>query len=437
MADRRIGIVELHEVQATGGGARGRDQRLIRNPRGRDVPESAEPGIGAMAPLNYLEAERFDPEFQRAAQVRHSNRDMRDRVGHKPYTIWEPTGQIQVHIMTIAANKKVVLTHAIEGVPKPQDFRVIESTVDEPQDGQILVRHIYLSLDPYQRPAIAGRHSADRTPLGEGGMPTGETIGQIVTSRHPDFSAGDYVRHFGGWQEFSVVDAASAGTVDPARAPLSTHLGVLGMPGLTAYASIVKLAKVKAGQTVLVSAAAGPVGATLGQIAMQMGARVSGIAGSDEKCRYVTDELGFDYCLNYKSDDYPASLTEIAGQGFDIYHDNVGGRMLEEALGVLKPYGTVVLCGLMSQYNNPDEAKGLYIGLPIMKRAVMKGLVVFDYEDRREEFFDLVAPWIRDGKVRYKEDRVAGIENTGAHFSRLMSGRNFGKALVVIGPESA
>jgi NADPH-dependent curcumin reductase CurA len=337
--------------------------------------------------------------------------------------------------MISSTNKKVVLTSSIEGRPRAEDFRIIEEAVTEPQDGEILVRHIYLSLDPYQRPAIAGRYATSPKPMGEGDMPTAETVGQVIASRHTGFAEGRYVRHFGGWQEYSISDGSQVFPVDPDRAALSTYLGVLGMPGLTAYASIIKLAEVQEGQTVLVSAAAGPVGATLGQIAMQKGASVIGIAGSDEKCAYVTNELGFADCVNYKDSGYPDSLTNALAEGADIYHDNVGGEMLEQALRVLKPYGTVILCGLMSQYNDPDQANGLYLGLPIMKRAVMKGLVVFDFEDQREEFFDLVAPWVQAGQMKYREDRAFGIENTGIHFARLMSGNNFGKALVVLDPE--
>jgi NADPH-dependent curcumin reductase CurA len=331
-------------------------------------------------------------------------------------------------------NRKIVLTRVIRGIPEPNDFDVTVDPAGEPAHGQLLVRHVYLSLDPYQRPAMAGRHGGG-VALSAGDMPRGETIGQVLATRHAGFREGDYVRHFGGWQEYSVADGDEVTLADPRRAPLSTFLGVLGMPGLTAYASIIKLDDVQEGQTVLVSAASGPVGSTLGQIAIKKGAQVIGIAGSNEKCVFVTEDLGFDACVNYKDDAYPESLAKIAGEGVDIYHDNVGGRMLAEGMAVLKPYGTVILCGLMSSYNDPSQDERLYIGLPIMKRAVIRGLVVYDFEDQRDEFIDLVAPWIRAGEFVYKEDRADGIENAGAHFSRLMRGENFGKSLVVIGPE--
>ncbi len=332
-------------------------------------------------------------------------------------------------------NRRIVLTSSISGIPRAENFRVIETHIPEPIDGEFLVRHVYLSLDPYQRSAIAGVHLSAERALAEEEAPSAETVGQVIASRHPEFPEGTYVRHFGGWQEYSLSDGTRTFEVDPAQAPLSAYLGILGMPGLTAYASVVKLAAVQPGQSVLASAASGPVGSMIGQIAIQSGARAYGIAGSEEKCAYVVDELDFADCINYKVEDYPESLGRRIPDGVDIYHDNVGGQMLIDALGVLNNYGTVILCGLISQYNDAEKGKGFNLAPAIIKRAIMKGLVVYDYEDKRQEFFELVAPWVRDGKVKYKEDRVEGIENTGAHFERLMSGQNFGKALVVIGPE--
>lgn len=330
-------------------------------------------------------------------------------------------------------NRRVVLRGPIEGVPSAADFRVVEEAMPEPGIDQLLVRHSYISLDPYQRPAIAGRHGG--APLGAGDMPPAETVGEVIRSRHDGFREGQYVRHIGGWQEYSVSDGERAFVVDPDRAPLSAYLGVLGMPGLTAWASAVKLADVKPGQTALVSAAAGPVGATFGQIALQRGARAIGIAGSDEKCRLVTKQFGFAACVNYKRPTFLEELQRAVGEGADCYHDNVGGQMLLDALSVLKPYGVVVLCGLISQYNTPDAQRtfNFNLGVPIMKRAVMKGLVVYDFEPQREAFIDEVAPWVAAGKVRFSEDRAEGIERTGAHFARLMRGDNVGKALVVLG----
>ncbi len=249
-----------------------------------------------------------------------------------------------------------MLTRSLAGGPDAGDFRVVDEALPEPADGECRVRHLYLSLDPYQRSAMAGRHRLGRGPLVAGDMPAAETLGQVLRSRHRGYRGyreGDYVRHFGGWQEYALSTGERTARVDPALAPLSAWLGVLGMPGLTAWASAVELAAVQAGQTVLVSAALGPVGSLVGQL-------------------------------------------------------------LADAFSVLKVNGTVILCGLMERYNDPAKSKSLDLALPIMKRAVMKGLVVSDFEHRRPVF-----------------------EAAGAHFARLMRGENVGKALVVLGPEAA
>ncbi len=332
-------------------------------------------------------------------------------------------------------NHKVVLTRSLAGVPGAADFRVVDEPVPEPRDGELLVRHIYLSLDPYQRSAMAGRHMAGRQPLGPGDMPAAETVGQVLRSRHGDYAEGDYVRHFGGWQEYAVSTGDRTARVDPGVAPLSTWLGVLGMPGLTAWASIIELAEVRAGQTVLVSAALGPVGSLVGQLAIQHGAVAVGIAGSDEKCAIVTRDFGFRACVNYRKDGFLDALRAAVPEGADVYHDNVGGQMLADAFSVLKINGTVILCGLMERYNDPAKSKPLDLALPILKRAVMKGLVVSDFEYQRPVFEAAVAAGIRAGQIRYREDRAEGIGQAGSHFARLMRGENTGKSLVVLGPE--
>jgi len=334
-------------------------------------------------------------------------------------------------------NHKVVLTRSLVGIPDPADFQVVDEPVAEPRDGELLVRHIYLSLDPYQRSAIAGRHMLGRQPLGPGDMPAAETVGQVIRSRHPGYADGDYVRHFGGWQEYSLSTGERTVRVDPGQAPLSAWLGVLGMPGLTAWASVVELADVHAGQTVLVSAALGPVGSLVGQLAMLRGAEAVGIVGTDEKCELVTCDFGFRSCVNYRRDDFLAALAAALPDGADVYHDNVGGQMLADAFTVLKINGTVILCGLMERYNDPTKSKPLDLALPIMKRAVMKGLVVMDFEHRRPVFEAAVSAGLRSGSIRFLEDRAEGIGATGAHFVRLMRGANVGKSLVVLGPERA
>lgn len=332
-------------------------------------------------------------------------------------------------------NEKVVLARPLVGVPEPADFRVVEEPAPEPREGELLVRHIYLSLDPYQRSAIAGRHALGGKALGEGDMPIAETVGQVLKSRHPDYAEGDYVRHPGGWQTCSLSTGERMVRLDPQAAPLSTWLGVLGMPGLTAWASACELADVGEGQVVLVSAALGPVGSMVGQLSLLRGARVVGIAGSDRKCDLLTSEFGFHAAVDYRRGDFREKLAAALPEGADVYHDNVGGQMLADAFQVLKINGTVILCGLMERYNDPAASKPLDLALPIIKRAVMKGLVVSDFEYRRPLFEATVAAGLRDGRLRYREDRATGIAATGAHFSRLMHGGNVGKALVVLREE--
>ena len=334
-------------------------------------------------------------------------------------------------------NRQVVLVSPLTGAPRADNFAVVDGAMPTVTRGAFLARHIYLSLDPFQRIAIAGRHMSAEGALAERQVPSAPTVSEVIESRHEGFEVGAYVVHQGGWQEYSLSDGTGALKIDPARAPLSSYLGVLGMPGLTAYASIVKLANVKSGQTVLVSAASGPVGATLGQIALHKGAKAIGIAGSQEKCAYVVGELGFADCINYKKDGYRDALKKACGDGVDVYHDNVGGQILADAIGVLKNYGTVILCGLISRYNDPSKDKGLDLGPVIVKRAVLKGLVVYDFEKDYGEFLDLVAPLVESGKVKFKEDRVEGLENTPSHFAKLMRGENFGKTIVRLGGEAA
>ena len=328
--------------------------------------------------------------------------------------------------------EKVILATPLDGAPKTGNFKVVSETLPEPADGEFLVEHKYIALDPYHRLAIGGRHQSVDGPLAKDAAPESGTIGQVIASRNASFSEGDLIFHQGGWQSHSISDGKEARILKTKNLPLTAYLGCLGMPGLTAYASVVKLANVQPGQTVLVSAASGPVGATLGQIAIQMGAQAVGIAGSDEKCAYVTDTLGFESCVNYKQDNYLEALKEKIPQGADIYHDNVGGQMLLDAFQALKDYGTVVLCGLISQYNDPSKAINIPPGVIMMKRATVKGLIVYDFNENYEEFLELAVPWVQDGKMKLKEDIVEGLENLPGHFVKLMAGKNFGKTIVAL-----
>lgn len=337
----------------------------------------------------------------------------------------------------MAANHQVILKTFPEGVPEPGHFEATETTVPEPRDGEYLSRTLYISLDPYVRGVISGKHVyQDRVAIGD--VVIGRTVSQVVTSRHPDFAVGDIVVDANGWQEYAISTGKDVRQVDPELAPISTAIGILGMPGLTAYAGMTWLAKPRPGETVVVSAAAGPVGTMVGQIAKIHGCRAVGIAGSDEKCRLVTEDLGFDACINYKTQDLRAALEETCPDRVDIYFDNVSGDTLAAVMSRLALGARIVLCGMITQYNIPGAPPpGPNLGPIIGARASMLGLVVYDYYDRWDEFASQAAEWFAAGKLKYKEDIAEGLAAAPAAFCRLMRGENVGKALVhVADPET-
>jgi hypothetical protein len=265
----------------------------------------------------------------------------------------------------------------------------------------------------------------------------GETVSQVIESRHPGFAAGDYVLVKNGWQEYALSDGQGVRKLDPQAAPLSTALGVLGIPGLTGYAGLVYLGEPKPGETVVVSAATGPVGSTVGQVARLVGARAVGIAGSEEKCRYAVEELGYDACVNYRDGDLRALLKQACPGGIDVYFDNVGGEVLAAALGNLALNARVVLCGMIGAYSAESPPPGPFLGPVVAARATIRGLVVYDHLARLPELQRVIGGWIRDGRFRYREDVTEGLENAPEAFCRLMRGENFGKTLVRVAPDSA
>jgi NADPH-dependent curcumin reductase CurA len=328
-------------------------------------------------------------------------------------------------------NLKVLYARAVRGIPGVEDFAFDVAPAPEPGEGEFLVRNLYLALEPYYRNVMKGMAIYGKA-LEPGDVMFGETLGRVVSSRHPGFAVGDLVVARGGWQLYSVLSGASTRKIDPTDAPLSTELGVLGTPGLTGYVGIVYLAPPRPGQTVVVSAATGPVGCTVGQTARLMGARVVGIAGSADKCRYAVRELGFAECINYKDGDLKAALKRACPEGIDVYFDNVGGDILVAVLANLALHARVVLCGMMGAYNQDVSPPGPHLGPVIVARATVKGLVVFDHLNRLPELKRVVGGWIRDGKFRYREDTSEGLASAPAAFCRLMRGENFGKTLVRI-----
>ena len=331
-------------------------------------------------------------------------------------------------------NQRITFARKPRGLPVLEDFGADSAPVPVPAEGQFLARTVWLSLDPYYRNVMKG-HPMYGAPLAPGDVMFGESVAQVSESRHPGFAAGDYVILRSGWQQWSVSDGKGVSKVEPTDAPISTALGVLGMPGLTGYAGLVYLGEPKPGETVVVSAATGGVGSTAGQVARLVGANAVGIAGSDEKCDYAVRELGYSACVNYKKGDLKARLKEACPRGIDVYFDNVGGDILVAALGNLAMHARVILCGMLEAYSADTPPPGPFLGPVVGARATMKGLVVYDWLARMPELRRVVGGWIREGRFRYREDVTEGLDHAPEAFCRLMRGENFGKALVRVAQE--
>jgi NADPH-dependent curcumin reductase CurA len=333
----------------------------------------------------------------------------------------------------MAANQRVLFARVPRGLPVPEDFSSDSIAIGAPGVGEFLVRNLYLALEPYYRNVMKGMALYGK-PLQPGDVMFGETLSRVVDSRHADFAVGDLLVARGGWQEYAVLDGTSVRKVAPSGAPTAA-LGVLGTPGLTGYVGMVHVVPPHPGQTVVVSAATGPVGSTAGQTARLMGARVVGIAGSAEKCGYAVRELGFDQCVNYKSGNLKELLQQACPGGIDVYFDNVGGDTLAAVLGNLALNSQIVLCGMIGAYNLDAPPPGPHLGPVVVARATLKGLVVFDHVGRLPELQRVVGGWIREGKFRYREDVTERLASAPAAFCRLMRGENFGKALVRMSEE--
>jgi NADPH-dependent curcumin reductase len=330
----------------------------------------------------------------------------------------------------VDGNRRVLLARVPRGLPVPGDFGCDTVAVPSPRPGQFLSRTLWLSLDPYLRNVMKG-HALYGVTMQPGDPMYGETVAEVVESRHPQFEPGEIVVVKNGWQEYALSDGQGVRRVDPALAPVSTALGVLGMPGLTGYAGLVYLGEPRPGQTVLVSAATGPVGSTVGQVARMTGARAVGISGSDEKCRYAVEELGFEACVNRRAGDLPAAIRRACPDGVDVYFDNAGGEVLAAALTSLALNSRVVLCGMIEAYGmDTPPSSGPFLGPVVAARATIRGLVVYDHFHRMAEMQKVIGRWIREDRFRYREDVTDGLEQAPAAFCRLMQGDNFGKTLV-------
>jgi NADPH-dependent curcumin reductase len=326
-------------------------------------------------------------------------------------------------------NQQVLLKRRPEGMPVPADFDIVDAPIPEPRDGEVLLRGIYLSLDPYMRGRISGQRSYARpTEIGE--VIEGRVVGQVTRSKHPDFREGDFATGGYGWQLYSSVPGNGLLKLDHSEAPLSTALGILGMPGMTAYIGLTDIGQPKAGETVVVSAASGAVGAVAGQLAKRHGARVVGIAGGAEKCRYVEDELGFDAALDHRSPDLEAALDGACPKAIDVYFENVGGDVQHAVFPRLNDFGRVIMCGMISEYNDTTPRPGPNLMSAVRKRLRIQGFIVSDQWQRYGEFRALAAPLVKNGQLRYREDIVEGLTNAPKAFIGLLQGRNFGKLLI-------
>ena len=342
--------------------------------------------------------------------------------------------------MPATMNRRVLLKSRPVGEPKPTDFEIADAPLPSPADGELLCRTIWLSLDPYMRGRMNDVKSY-AAPVEIGGVMVGGTVSEVIESKHPGFARGDFVLGYGGWQTHHVARASARPgpfgplKLDPKAAPISTALGVLGMPGMTAYVGLLDIGQPKPGETVVVSAAAGAVGSAVGQMAKLKGARAVGVAGSPDKCAYVVKELGFDACVSYRSPDLFGALKAECPNGIDVYFDNVGGDVLKAVLRQVNPFARIPLCGHIAQYSATELPPGPNLGVVIGMRLKIQGFIVSDHVDRLGDFLGEASAWVREGRLKYHEDVAEGLDDSPQAFIGLLRGKNFGKQLVRVAPD--
>jgi NADPH-dependent curcumin reductase CurA len=336
--------------------------------------------------------------------------------------------------------KRVVLASRPVGEPKASDFRVEDYPLPTPGDGQVLLRTVWLSLDPYMRGRMSDAPSY-AAPVPIGGVMEGGTVNEVIASSNPGFAKGDLVLARAGWQTHALSDGKGLVKIDPKLGPVSTAVGVLGMPGMTAYTGLLEIGKPQAGETVVVAAASGAVGSAVGQIAKIKGARAVGIAGGKDKCDYVKNELGFDDCLDHRDPNLAAKLKEACPKGIDVYFENVGGVVFEAVFPLLNAFARIPVCGLIAQYNDtgasvPKWASSMMRNV-LTKRLTIRGFIVSDFAARQADFLRDMSQWVREGKVKYREFVTDGLDSAPGAFMGLLKGANFGKQLVRVGPDKA
>ena len=338
-------------------------------------------------------------------------------------------------------NRRWVLASRPHGAPVTDNFRLEEDDIATPGEGQVLLRTVWLSLDPYMRGRMSDEPSYS-PPVKIGEVMCGGTVSRVVKSEHPDFAEGDWVLAGSGWQDYDIAAGDSLVKLDNTMPHPSWALGVLGMPGFTAYMGLLDIGQPKAGETLVVAAATGPVGATVGQIGKIKGCRVVGVAGSSEKCRHAVEVLGFDLCLDHHADDFADQLAAACPQGIDIYFENVGGKVFNAVLPLLNTSARIPLCGLVSGYNSTELPDGpdripLLMATILKKRIRLQGFIIMqDYGHRIHEFQQEMKKWIQHEKIHYREEITDGLENAPDAFLSLLEGKNFGKVVVQVGSEN-
>ncbi|HIE0649687.1 TPA: NADP-dependent oxidoreductase [Serratia marcescens] len=332
-------------------------------------------------------------------------------------------------------NRRFLLASRPHGEPTAANFRLDTVPVPQPGAGQLLLRTVYLSLDPYMRGRMSDAPSY-APPVEIGQVMVGGTVSRVEASHHPDFSVGDWVLGYDGWQDYALSDGNGLRNLGPHLSHPSRLLGVLGMPGFTAYMGLLDIGQPQAGETLVVAAASGAVGSVVGRIGKLKGCRVVGVAGGAEKCRYVVEELGFDACIDHRAPDFADQLAAACPQGIDIYYENVGGAVFDAVLPLLNAKARIPVCGIIAHYNatglpaGPDRLP-LLEGLILRKRIRMQGFIIFDdYGSRFDEFLQQMSSWVEQGKIKFREDIVDGLEQAPQAFIGLLQGKNFGKLVI-------
>ena len=338
-------------------------------------------------------------------------------------------------------NRRWVLASRPHGAPTPENFRLEEQPIPEPGEGQVLLRTEWLSLDPYMRGRMSDAPSYS-PPVEIGAVMVGGTVSRVERSNHPDFKPGEWVLGYSGWQTHALSDGKDLVKLGDNPSNPSWSLGILGMPGFTAYMGLLDIGQPKSGETLVVAAATGPVGATVGQIGKIKGCRVVGVAGGEEKCRHAVEVLGFDKCIDHHADDFAQQLADACPDGIDVYYENVGGKVFDGVLPLLNTSARVPICGLVSGYNATDLPDGpdrlpLLMGTLLKKRIRMQGFIIAqDYGDRIDEFQAQMGRWVQEGKIHYREQVTDGLENAPQALIGLLEGKNFGKVVIRVAADN-